>query len=91
MTKESRIQSWERRVSLVNAAGKTGQLLVKEWDFNISSHHKKLKISKWIKDLNIRPETIKLLGENLDRKLFDINNSNIFSDLSPKQKKSKQK
>ena len=29
-------------------------------------------------DLNIRPETIKLLDENIGRALFDINHSNIF-------------
>ena len=40
--------------------------------------------SKWIKDLNIRPETIKLLEENIEGKLFDINCSNISEDLSPK-------
>ena len=39
-------------------------------------------ISKWIKDLNVRPDTIKSLEEN--RTLFDINRSNNFLNTSPR-------
>ena len=45
--------------------------------------------SKWIKDLNVKPETIKLVEENMGRTLFDIKCSNIFLDLPPKAKETK--
>ena len=47
--------------------------------------------SKWIKDLNVRPDYIKLLEERIGRTLFDINCSNVFLDLSPKTKEMKAK
>ena len=45
--------------------------------------------SKWIKDLNVRPETIKLLEENISRTLSDINHSKIFFDPPPRVMKIK--
>ena len=39
--------------------------------------------SKWIKDLNVKPETTKLLEENIGRTLNDINQSKILYDPPP--------
>ena len=41
------------------------------------------KNPKWIKDLNVRPETIKLLEEKIGRTLFDIDHSKILYSLPP--------
>ena len=47
--------------------------------------------SKWIKDLNVRTNTIKLLEKNIGRTLFDKNHSNIFLDPPPRVMKIKAK
>ena len=41
--------------------------------------------SKWIKDLNVRPDTLKLLEENIGSTLYDINHSKILFDPSPRE------
>ena len=45
--------------------------------------HRKIN-SKWINDLNVRPEAIKLLEENIGKTLSNINHSRILYDLPPR-------
>ena len=47
--------------------------------------------SKWIKDLNVRPDTLKLLEENIGRTLYDINHSKILFDPPPRETEIKTK
>ena len=47
--------------------------------------------SRWIKDLNISCNTIKVLEENIGRKLSDIRRSNILTDTSPKARDIKER
>ena len=47
--------------------------------------------SKWIKDLNVRPDIIKFLEENIGRTLYDINHSKILFDPPPREMEIKTK
>ena len=47
--------------------------------------------SKWIKDLNVRPETIKIVEENISSKISDIAHSNILLDVSRQTRETKEK
>ena len=90
MTKEGRIYNGERTVFSISGAGKiqsTCKIMKLE---HFLSLYKKIN-SKWIKYLNARPETIKLLEENIGGILHDINHTNIFWDLSSKVKETKAK
>ena len=47
--------------------------------------------SRWIKDLNISHDTIKVLEENIGRKISDISHSNMFTDMSPRARDIKER
>ena len=47
--------------------------------------------SRWIKDLNISHDTIKVLEENIGRKISDVLHSNIFTNMSPRARNIKER
>ena len=47
--------------------------------------------SKWIQDLNIRPETVKIIEENISSKISDIAHTNILLYISPQARETKGK
>ena len=47
--------------------------------------------SKWIKDLNVRPQTIQIIEENIGSKISGISHSNFLSDISIQARETKEK
>ena len=101
--KDRNIDQWDKIGSPeINTQGRKDSLFNKRCWENWPTTCKRMKLehfltpytetnSKWIKDLNIRPETIKLLEKNIGRTLSDINHSKILYDPPPRKMETKTK
>jgi len=86
LTRQPRIDNGEKTVPSISGFRKTEYPHGKEWKWtSYLLLYTKIN-SSWIKSLNISPETIKLLEENIKSKLLDIGLDNTFLNLGTRTK-----
>ena len=91
MTKQERISNGIKTGFSASGAGKTGQRNAEEMNLDyFLVPYTKIK-SKWVKDLNVRQEAIKILEEKAGKNLFDLGHSNVLLNTSPEARETKAK
>ena len=91
LTKEARIYNGEKTISFNKWCWENWSTIGKRMKLeHFLTPYTKIN-SKWIKDLHVRPETIKLLEGNIGKTLSDINHSRILYDPPPRSNGNKSK
>ena len=91
LTKEARASYGVKTVSSTNGVKRPALVHAQKMklDYQLTPYTR--INSKWIRDLKISHDTIKMLVENIGSKISDIPYSNIFADISPRARKIKEK